>query len=92
MARCLSAVASRINGHLAGPDATFGIVGTDSRTLPAGSLFVAIKGERFDGNDYVAAAAERGAVGAMVSRLQDLPLPQIKVECNMLCRRIKPGR
>lgn len=80
MARCLSAVADRINGRLAGPDATFGVVGTDTRTLPEGALFVAIKGERFDGNEYVMAAAERGAVGALVSRLRDLPLPQIEVD------------
>ena len=84
MARCLSAVARRIDGRLAGADSVFGVVGTDSRTLPAGALFVAIEGERFDGNDYVAAAAERGAVGALVSRLQDLPLPQIEVDDTRL--------
>jgi UDP-N-acetylmuramoyl-tripeptide--D-alanyl-D-alanine ligase len=80
MARRLAAVADTIAGRLAGPDAAFGEVGTDTRTLVPGSLFVAIKGERFDGNDYVSVAAEKGAAGAMVSRLQDLPLPQIEVE------------
>jgi UDP-N-acetylmuramoyl-tripeptide--D-alanyl-D-alanine ligase len=80
MARCLSAVASRIDGRLSGTDSNFGVVGTDSRTLPRGALFVAIVGERFDGNAYVAAAAERGAAGAIVSRLQDVPLPQIEVD------------
>jgi len=79
MARRLSAVARCIDGRLSGADADFGIVGTDTRTLPAGSLYVAIRGENFDGNDFVAAAAEKGAVGAMVSRLQDVPLPQIEV-------------
>ena len=80
MARRLAAVAETIAGRLAGPDAAFGEVGTDTRTLVPGSLFVAIEGERFDGNDYVSVAAEKGAAGAMVSRLQDLPLPQIEVE------------
>jgi UDP-N-acetylmuramoyl-tripeptide--D-alanyl-D-alanine ligase len=80
MARRLAAVARTIDGRLAGPDAAFGVVGTDTRTLPPGSLFVAIEGERFDGNDFVAVAAEKGAAGAMVSRLQDLPLPQIEVD------------
>lgn len=80
MARCLSAVAIRAQGHLRGDDADFGAVGTDTRTLPTGSLFVAIKGDRFDGNKFVAAAAERGAVGAIVSELQDVSLPQIEVE------------
>jgi len=79
MARRLAAVASRIDGRLSGADSEFGVVGTDSRTLPAGALFVAIVGEKFDGNAYVAAAAERGAAGAIVSRLQDVPLPQIEV-------------
>jgi UDP-N-acetylmuramoyl-tripeptide--D-alanyl-D-alanine ligase len=80
MARRLAAVAETIDGRLTGTDAAFGAVGTDTRSLPPGSLFVAIKGERFDGNDYVAAAAEKGAAGAMVSRLQSLPLPQIEVD------------
>ncbi|HEY2113536.1 MAG TPA: UDP-N-acetylmuramoyl-tripeptide--D-alanyl-D-alanine ligase [Candidatus Angelobacter sp.] len=38
----------------------------DSRTLNAGDLFIAIAGERFDGHQYVQAALEKGAVGAIV--------------------------
>jgi len=38
----------------------------DSRTLNPGDLFIALKGENFDGHDYVAAALERGAVAALV--------------------------
>jgi UDP-N-acetylmuramoyl-tripeptide--D-alanyl-D-alanine ligase len=38
----------------------------DSRTLNPGDLFIAIAGERFDGHDYVEAALEKGAVGAVV--------------------------
>ena len=40
----------------------------DSRTLKPGDLFFAIRGERFDGHDFVAAALERGAVAAVVAR------------------------
>jgi UDP-N-acetylmuramoyl-tripeptide--D-alanyl-D-alanine ligase len=40
----------------------------DSRTVAPGELFFAVKGERFDGHDFVAAAVERGAVAAVVSR------------------------
>jgi len=40
----------------------------DSRTIEPGELFFAVKGERFDGHDFIAAAVERGAVGAVVSR------------------------
>lgn len=38
----------------------------DSRTLNPGDLFIAITGERFDGHEYVQAAFEKGAVGAIV--------------------------
>jgi len=44
-------------------------VAIDSRSVVQGDLFVAIKGERFDGHDFVAQAFERGAVAAIVSRV-----------------------
>lgn len=40
----------------------------DSRTLQPGDLFFAVRGERFDGHDFVAAALERGACAAVVAR------------------------
>jgi len=40
----------------------------DSRDVPAGSLFVAIRGERFDGNDFAADALAKGAAYAIVDR------------------------
>ena len=40
----------------------------DSRTIRPGELFFAIRGERFDGHDFIAGAVERGAVAAVVSR------------------------
>ena len=40
----------------------------DSRTLQPGDLFFAIRGERFDGHDFVAAALERGACAAVIAR------------------------
>ena len=43
-------------------------VSTDSRTAREGDLFVALEGDNFDGHDYVIAALERGARGAVVSR------------------------
>ncbi len=42
------------------------IVCTDSRALKAGDLFVALRGENFDGHTFVAEAAKRGAAGAIV--------------------------
>ena len=49
-----------------GADAEFNAVGTDSRAVEPGMLFVALKGERFDGHDYVREVLARGAAGAMV--------------------------
>jgi UDP-N-acetylmuramoyl-tripeptide--D-alanyl-D-alanine ligase len=40
----------------------------DSRTIAAGELFIAIKGERLDGHDFVPQALEHGAVAAIVSK------------------------
>ncbi len=45
----------------------------DSRRVPPGSLFIALRGERVDGHDYVAAAAEQGARAALVSRTWKAP-------------------
>jgi len=42
----------------------------DSRTIKAGELFFAVKGERLDGHDYVDSALQKGAVAAVVNRDQ----------------------
>src|SRR5580658_2223492 len=47
----------------------------DSRTVAAGELFFAVRGERLDGHDFVAAALERGAIAAVVSRARVATLP-----------------
>ena len=43
-------------------------VSTDSRSIPAGALFVPLAGERFDGHDYLDAALESGAAGCLTAR------------------------
>jgi len=45
----------------------------DSRTLNPGDLFIAIAGERFDGHNYVQAALDKGAVGAIVEAGKQVP-------------------
>ncbi len=50
-------------------------VTTDSRAAKAGDLFVAIRGERFDGHDFVGEAFHRGAIGAVVRRDYEPPRP-----------------
>jgi UDP-N-acetylmuramoyl-tripeptide--D-alanyl-D-alanine ligase len=75
----LADVAATAGGRLEGADAAFAGVSTDSRTVESGMLFVALAGERFDGNEFVAAAAARGAAGALVSRSVAGSLPQVVV-------------
>ncbi|RYY93296.1 MAG: UDP-N-acetylmuramoyl-tripeptide--D-alanyl-D-alanine ligase, partial [Comamonadaceae bacterium] len=53
---------SRLVGDAATP---IGRVHTDTRTLASGDLFVALKGERFDANDFLADAKAAGAVAAI---------------------------
>ncbi len=62
-------VAQATGGRLlSGPaEQAFGSVSIDSRTLPAGALFVAIKGDRFDGHAFVKDALGHGASGLLVS-------------------------
>lgn len=68
----LKALAKMSGGKLLGPaaaaDTAVRRVTTDSREAGPGDLFVALRGERFDGHDYVAQALDRGAAAAMVSR------------------------
>ena len=77
--RTLAAVARQVSGTLLGADAAFGRVSIDTRKLAPGALFVAIPGERFDGNDFVPDAHAGSAAGAVVSRPSDVPLPQVRV-------------
>ncbi|MFT3906055.1 MAG: UDP-N-acetylmuramoyl-tripeptide--D-alanyl-D-alanine ligase [Steroidobacteraceae bacterium] len=79
MKRTLQAFATAVSGQLSGADAPFARVLIDSRALQAGDLFVALPGSRVDGHDFVASAAAAGAAGALVSRRQDVALPQIVV-------------
>jgi len=57
----------------------------DSRTLNAGDLFFAVRGERMDGHDYVEAALKAGAVAAVVSRSWEPPDEPDRVDpCRLL--------
>jgi UDP-N-acetylmuramoyl-tripeptide--D-alanyl-D-alanine ligase len=49
------------------PDRVFDAVSIDTRTLGPGSLFIALRGERFDGHAFIDAALQGGATGLLVS-------------------------
>ncbi|MGK7904950.1 MAG: UDP-N-acetylmuramoyl-tripeptide--D-alanyl-D-alanine ligase [Hormoscilla sp.] len=57
---------------------------TDSRSLQhsksSGELFLALRGEKFDGHEFVSEAIARGAIGAITDKLLPLPVPQLVVE------------
>jgi UDP-N-acetylmuramoyl-tripeptide--D-alanyl-D-alanine ligase len=76
----LSAVLEVTGARLVGgPPDVFHGVATDTRALSPGALFIALKGERFDGHDFVAEAFRRGAAGALVSTEVAAPGPQLIV-------------
>ncbi len=74
-------IAKVVGGRLIGDVVKVRGVSTDTRTIENGDLFVAVRGESFDGNDYVLQAAEKGAAAALCEReTADCPIPQIVVE------------
>ncbi len=80
----LSDVGRRIGAVLHGEDRGFSRVVTDSRQLRPGDLFVALRGDHFDGHDYVQRAASLGAAGALVSHVVDGGGSQLLVEGDTL--------
>ncbi len=75
----LSELVAPLSAELVGGDYQFTGVSTDSRQLAAGDLFVALRGESFDGHDYAAQAAANGAGALLVSAPVDSDLPQLRV-------------
>ncbi len=58
-------IAEITGGELVGVNVRVKSVSTDTRMLKKGALFIAVKGERFDGNDYIRQAADGGAAAAI---------------------------
>jgi len=76
----LSQAASCMDGVLHGDDAQFGGISTDTRTIRNGELFFALQGPNFDGHEYVGKAKASGAVAAVVSRIVEDDVAQIRVD------------
>jgi len=77
--RTLASFAEACGGRLQGEDRAYSQVCTDTRTLGRGELFVALRGPRFNGNEFVAQAHAAGAAGAVVDAPQVTPLAQVIV-------------
>lgn len=80
----LSTIAKTVNGILLGEDVEVQSVGTDSRAIVNGQLFVAIKGDTFDGNAYAVDAIKQGAAAALVSDAQTVASPAVLVDDTRL--------
>src|SRR5260370_12854948 len=80
--RSAAEAAALVSGRVSGGEARFDAVSTDSRTIGRGDLFVALRGERFDGHEFLDAAAKRGAAVALIDRhyAGAFPLPVIIVD------------
>ena len=72
----LSEVASLAFASLIGQDLIISKVSTDSRDC-AGALFIALKGEKFDGHDFIDKAVANGAVAVALSTDRPLNVPKV---------------
>ena len=78
--------ATMVKGKASGGNPVFNGVSTDTRTVKAGELFVALRGERFDGHGFLDQAKSAGALAAMVDRnfAGTPPMPAIVVDDTKL--------
>ena len=71
----LGEAAAALGLRAAGEDVVFHGAGTDSRTASRGALFIAVRGPRFDGHDFIGDARRRGAAACLVERAPDGSMP-----------------
>ena len=68
-----------------------GCVGSDSRCVQTGDLFVAYKGERVDGHDYISTALDKGAACCLAERVPDgekravIVVPDVQEALEKIC-------
>lgn len=88
----LSLLAHWAGGELHGDDAVVDAMTQDTRALQPGSLYIALRGERFDGHDFAYDAAMRGASAVLVEHPVKVDLPQIVVgDSQLALARIAAG-
>jgi len=76
----LQTVADNLHATMSGDDVVFTGCSTDSRSIKKGELFVALRGPRFDGHDYLSVAEEAGAKAVMIDKDAKTNLPTLRVE------------
>jgi UDP-N-acetylmuramoyl-tripeptide--D-alanyl-D-alanine ligase len=80
----LSDITKAVKGRLCGNDTDIASVSIDTRTLQFGDLYVAIKGDNFDGHDFIDKAEQAGAAAVLVEQQANVKLPQIVVQDSRL--------
>ncbi|WP_045858146.1 UDP-N-acetylmuramoyl-tripeptide--D-alanyl-D-alanine ligase [Teredinibacter purpureus] len=77
----LSLLTAACEGKLHGNDVEYERVSTDTRNILTGDLFIALRGDRFDGHQFVLDAERAGAVALVVDAVQEsVCIPQLVVE------------
>jgi len=76
----LNEITQYIDGELFGEDREISSVSIDTRTLVEGSLYLAIKGQNFDGHAFIEKAEKAGAYAVLVNHKTETALPQIIVK------------
>ena len=90
----LSKLAEITGSKLVGEDSKFSKISTDTRLLKKGDLFLALKGENYDGHDFIEAAIEKGA-SSIISEIElDHQINYIKTKNNfnflkLLAKKVK---
>ncbi len=81
MEMTLEQIAAATSGTARGGNPTAAGVSTDSRTVKAGNLFVALDGENFDGHQFIGQALSGGAVAVMVNaaKAENISAPLVAV-------------
>ncbi len=80
----LAEIAALLQAEYNGDEGVVNSISIDTRTLKAGALYIAIKGERFDGHDFVKQAEQAGASALLVEKKLVSELPQLLVEDTRL--------
>jgi len=74
-------LARACGARLQGPSVAFSAVSNDTRTIGPGALYVALRGENFDGHRFVKAAIDAGASGVLVSQPVQVPTDISVITC-----------
>jgi UDP-N-acetylmuramoyl-tripeptide--D-alanyl-D-alanine ligase len=76
----LNEISEILKAELVGTSVPISGLSIDTRTLSRGDIYLAIKGEQFDGHDFIAQAQQQGAGALIVSKKGDTDLPQLVVK------------